>query len=423
MRSMILFVLLGCSFAQAAELTSIKPESVGMSSERLTRIKPSMQAYVDKQQLAGVVTLVARRGKIVHFEEVGLLDLNRAEPLRRDSLFRIYSMTKPIVSAAAMLLYEEGKFQLTDSVAQYLPEFKDAKVWVDGELVEQNHAFTIRELMSHTAGLTYGFGETTVNLKYREALFKDDFLAFKQATLGEMVGEMGKLPLSYQPGTRWVYSLSADVLGRLIEVVSGLPLDEFLDTRMFTPLGMNDTFFSVPTNKLARFGTNHEHNKDGKLIAVETPEDSGFTGDVTFFSGGHGLVSTAMDYLKFSQMMLNGGRFNGVQLLGRKTIALMVTNQLAAVAMPDLDAWFDKRSSADESIGFGLGFSVTMADLKAVPGSVGEYSWGGAAGTVFWIDPEEELVAVLMVQTMSSSPSTQVLRTQFKVLVEQAIIE
>lgn len=418
MRTLVfLLFFVAFQFSHATELKSARPESVGLSSERLERIRPFMQAYVDNNQLAGVVTLIARRGKVAHFESVGKLNLITGEALAKDSLFRIYSMTKPVVSVAAMILYEQGKFQLTDPVEKYLPEFKDAKVWVEGELVNQDHAFTIRELMSHTAGLTYGiFGKTEVDALYREALFDSSGWGFKHKTVEEMVTAMSDLPLLYQPGSQWTYSLSSDVLGRLIEVLSGQSLDDFFQTNIFDPLGMKDTFFTVPADKIERLGTNHMRNKEGTLIVIETPEKSNFTKNVTFFSGGGGLVSTAMDYLRFSQMMLNNGSFNGHHLLGRKTIELMRTNQLSGGAA----AGFGEQPGVTGTVGFGLGFAVITDQPKTVLGSKGEYTWGGAAGTIFWIDPREELVAILMVQ-MIASPYD--LRSQFKVLTDQAIID
>jgi len=395
----------------AADLGRSKPESVGMSSERLARIQPLMKRYVDEGKLAGIITVVARKGRIVHFETVGKLNLETGERLRDDSLFRIYSMSKPIVTTAAMMLFEEGKFQLGDPVEKYLPPFKGARVLVDGAEVEQDHPFTIRELMSHSAGLTYGiFGDTTVDRAYRDAGI------LQKENLEEMVEALGKIPLLYQPGTRWVYSVSADVLGRLVEVVSGQPLDRFLRDRLFQPLGMNDTFFQVPAGKLERFGTNHARNKEGELVVVDKPETSRFAKEVTFFSGGGGLVSTAMDYLKFSQMMLNGGELNGVRILSPNTVEIMTRNHLG----PGVVTGFGERPGAAGAFGFGLGFGVATTEPLTSLGSKGEYTWGGMAGTIFWNDPHEELTAVLMVQMMQNPWP---LRAQFHNLVYQAIVD
>jgi len=371
---------------------------------------------VDNDELAGMVTLIARKGKIVHFEEVGKLNLDTGKKLEKDSLFRIYSMTKPIVTTAAMMLYEEGKFQLTDPVSMYLPAFKGVKVLVDGEEVDATHEFTIRELMSHTAGLTYGvFGNTEIDQAYRAALWEQNG-GYKVATIEEMVNEMGEIPLLYQPGSQWVYSLSVDVLGRLIEVVSGQARDVFLQERMFSPLDMDDTFFEVPKNKVKRFGTNHISSKEGVLTVMDRPESSAFANKVTFFSGGGGLVSTAMDYLRYSQMMLNGGELDGVRIVSPTTIKLMTRNQLNE----GVSSGFGERPGVAGTIGFGLGFGVATAGPKVGSGSKGEFNWGGAAGTLFWIDPEEELTAVLMVQMMRNPIN---LRAQFKTLTYQAIVE
>lgn len=410
-----LALLLVCTAAvvQAKDLVRAKPESVGMSTERLERIRPFMQQYIDKGQLVGIQTLVARRGKIVHFETMGTLDMETGAPLEEDSLFRIYSMTKPVVTTAAMILHEEGKFRLDEPIARYLPAFEDVQVMEngEGEPVAADYPPTIRQVMSHTAGLTYGiFGNTAVDKMYREAEI------LRNRDIKEMVERLGKIPLQYQPGTRWHYSVSVDVIGRLIEVVSGMPLDEFLEARLFGPLGMNDTFFEVPDDKDDRFGTNHMRNRSGDLVVVDRPGDSEFTNTVTFFSGGGGLVSTTQDYLKYSQMMLNGGELNGVRILSPKTVELMTINHLPEGAT----SGFGERPGVMGAFGFGLGFGVATEKPRGTLGSKGEYNWGGAAGTVFWNDPEEELTAILMVQMMRNPYP---LRTQFKNLVYQAVIE
>lgn len=407
-----LLLVLFAHGALAADLLRAEPESVGMSSERLARIKPFMQHYIDDNKLAGIVTLIARNGKIVHFEKVGILNSDTGEEIQKDSLFRIYSMTKPIVSVAAMMLLEEGKLLLDKPVADYLPDFKDTKVLVDGVEVPQSHPFTVRELMSHQAGLTYGvFSNTPVDKQYRAA----KILGNKD--LADMVSELSKIPLLNQPGTKWVYSVSADVLGRLIEVVSGQPLDEYLASRLFIPLKMNDTFFEVPKDKASRFGTNHMLDAEtGSLKVIDRPETSAYTKDVTFFSGGGGLVSTAADYLRFNQMLLNGGILDGARIISPKTIQIMTTNHLAA----EVHSGFGERPGVASTYGFGLGFAVLLSPPLTGLGSEGGYTWGGMAGTIFWNDPKEDLTAVLMVQ-MQSNPYP--LREEFKNLVYQAIVE
>ena len=330
--------------ATAKDLRTARAESVGMSNERLARIKPLLQRYVDEGKIAGIQTLIARKGKIVHFEQVGKLDLDTGSDLKDDSLFRIYSMTKPITTTAAMILYEEGKLQLDDPVDKYLPAFKNQKVLIDGQLVDATHAITIRELMSHTAGLTYGiFGNSPIDQKYRIAMFGEDHqFNFSNTTinadgnkiksLDDLVNAIGPIPLQYQPGTQWVYSLSVDILGAVIEKVSGQPLDVFMAERLFEPLRMNDTFFEVPKEKIQRFGTLQVKDATGKLMVIDRPKTSGFSNNVTFFSGGGGLVSSAMDYLRYSQMMLNGGELNGTRILSPTTIDLMTRDQLSQSA-------------------------------------------------------------------------------------------
>jgi|TARA_B110000438_G_scaffold274372_1_gene294477 CubicO group peptidase (beta-lactamase class C family) len=420
--------ILASAYVTGADLTTTKPERVGMSTDRLTRIGTLMQAYVDQEAIAGSVTLIARKGKIVHFEPTGVLNLDTGEPMQNDSLFRIYSMTKPITSVAAMLLFEQGKFQLDDPIAQYLPEFSNVKVLVDGNLVNPDHAPTIRELLSHTAGLTYGiFSNTEVDKLYREALWGDramldltkyrgDGMERRVKDLDELSKTIASIPLLYQPGSQWVYSISVDILGRLIEVISGQSLDQFLQQEIFDPLEMEDTFFEIPKDKIARFGTNHIVDKDGNLIVVDRPESSDYSKPVSLFSGGGGLVSSTMDYLRFAQMLLNGGELNGVQLLSPTTVALMQRNQLTDTS----SRGFSDRPNTAGTVGFGLGIGIATSEQKLSATEVGAYSWGGMAGTLFWVDPEHELVAILMVQRIYSP---EAIRSKFRNLTYQAITE
>ena len=414
--------------ASSKDLPTVRPEIVGMSSERLARIKPLLQRYVDEGKVAGIQTLIARKGKIVHFEQVGKLDLDTHSALREDSLFRIYSMTKPITTTAAMILYEEGKLQLDDPVEKYLPAFKNKKVLVDGELVDATHAITIRELMSHTAGLTYGiFGNSVIDQKYRVAMFGEGHQfsfnnttinadASKIKTLDDLVSAIGPIPLQYQPGTQWVYSLSVDILGAVIEKVSGQSLDAFMLARLFKPLRMNDTFFEVPKEKLQRFGTLQAKDAGGKLMVIDRPKTSDFANNVTFFSGGGGLVSSAMDYLRYSQMMLNGGELDGIRILSPTTIDLMTRDQLTQSAR----LGYDPRPGIMGDVSFGLGFGLAVKAPRVRSGSKGSYRWAGIAGTDFWIDPKEDLTAMILVQMMGYPPA---LRNEFKTLVYQAITE
>ena len=413
-QTLLTFCLILASFCLlAADPEIAEPESVGMSSEQLARIKPSLQQYVDAGQIPGITTLVARHGKIVHLESTGVLNLDTGEPLKSDSLFRIYSMTKPIVTAASMILYDEGKFDLDDPVQKYLPEFKDTMVLEDGKQVSQEHPFTVRELMSHTAGLTYGFfSDTPVDKLYQQAGI------LRQENLQQMVAALADIPLLNQPGTQWHYSVAVDVLGRLIEVISGQPLDEYLSEHMFEPLDMEDTFFQVPEDKIGRFGTNHrldDKAEKQQMQIVDSPENSKFTGDVTFFSGGGGLVSTAMDYYRFNQMMLNMGELNGVRILKPETVVLITRNHIGK----DDSSGSGENPGTTREFGFGLGYQVSTQE-PALFGSKGEYNWGGAAGTIFWNDPKENLTAILMVQVMGNNKP---LRQHFRRLVYTAIQE
>jgi len=375
------------------------PAEVGMSAERLDRIAPRVQQFIDEGELAGATTMIARRGQVVHFETLGVLNKNTGQPVDEDSIFRIYSMTKPITTLAVMMLYEEGLLQLTDPVSRHLPGFADARVvGAGGALVPQQREMTVQMLMTHTAGLTYGvFGDTMVDRQYRDAgvMSAPDNTAF--------VDRLSGLPLQYQPGSRFHYSVATDVLGALVEAVSGQTLGAFFRQRIFEPLQMHDTFFQVPADKLERFGTNHSYNaRTGELEVSDDPDSSNFVERSTFESGGGGLLSTTRDYMRFAQMLLNGGELDGQRIVGKATLAYMVRNHLPGIFGAHSDAAADTLPGFAAGTGFGLGFAV-IEDPTAtgVVGSVGEYYWGGAAGTIFWIDPVEELAGVVMIQHMN----------------------
>ena len=373
-------------------LTRAAPEDVGMSSERLTRLHSAMQALVDDGSLSGITTLVARGGKIVDFQAFGLADIEAGTPMAEDAIFRIYSMSKPITGVALMMLYEEGKFRLSDPVSRYIPEFRDLQVaasWGPGGpvLEDADHAMTVRELMSHTAGLAYGIGGPGPV----DSLYAAEGVLSKDQTLADMIDKLGAMPLRHQPGSRWYYSIATDVQGYLVEVLSGQPFDEFLQERLFDPLRMVDTGFHVPEEDHHRLVQYYRYGAERELIPMadaSAPAGSRpYYDPTTFFSGGGGLVSTPMDYVRFCQMLLNGGELDGVRILSPTTVALMTQNQ-----MP--------RSNPEMSpgVGFGLDFRVVLDDVGKEYVSVGEYSWGGAAGTWFWIDPVENLVFVGMIQ-------------------------
>ena len=383
------------------------PEAVGMSSERLARLNTHLQKYVDDGKLSGLVSLVARKGKIVHLESFGKRDVEAGKPMETDSLIRIYSMTKPVIGVALMILHEEGKFQLKDRLSKHIPEFKDLKVLKEGEEVDPEHRLTVQRLLTHTGGFTYGiFGNTEVDQQYREAG------VLREKTLEQMIHNLAAVPLQSHPGERWHYSVSVDIQGYLVEVLSGMPLDEFLHQRIFEPLGMDDTFFQVPKDKIERFAANYRYSRTQKMKLTDAPADSNFTKEITFFSGGGGLVSTAEDYWRFCQMLLNHGEFNGKRLLGRKSVELMTMDHLPVVLEePDPTSTF----------GFGLGVQVVKnVAATGSPGSIGEYSWGGAAGTIFWNDPAEDLNVILMIQLMGSPYK---LRQEMKAFVYASIVD
>ncbi len=355
-----------------------------------------MQGYVDDGLLAGVVTVAARGGKIVHFESVGYRDLEAQAPMTDDAIFRIYSMSKPITGVALMILYEEGKFGLADPVEMYLPELKDLQVYAgedaNGNMITepQNHRMTIRELMSHTGGLSYGiFSRSPVDDAYVAA-----GLLATDKTLAEFTSALGEIPLKHQPGSTWEYSVSVDVQGYLVEKLSGQSFGEFLEKRIFEPLGMTDTDFHVPEAKASRLAQVYNYDADGELRTAEVFAGANFLEDPVFESGGGGLVSTAMDYVRFSQMLLNGGELEGVRILAPLTVDLMHRDQTPA----DMDGSVLGAGGTS----FGLDFAIVEDPVEAEGYSKGEYYWGGAAGTWLWIDPVEDLVFVGMIQQAGS---------------------
>jgi CubicO group peptidase (beta-lactamase class C family) len=363
------------------------PQEIGLSAPRLARLGAVMEGEIERGRLPGAVALIARRGRIGYFESFGRRDPAGAEPMAKDAIFRIYSMTKPITSVAAMMLWEEGRFLLGDPVSQYLPEFADLQVAVerDGEIerVPAARAVTIQDLLRHTSGLTYEFrGPGAVHKMYMSAKVYS-----RAQSSADQVATLSKLPLLHQPGTQWEYSRSTDVVGRLIEVLSGVPLSVYFERHILRPLGMVDTAFHVPPlhhSRLAEaFPKDPESGSSVQLLEVRDPPN--------FESGGGGLVSTASDYARFLQMLLNGGTFGGRRFLSRKTIELMTADHLGPITgAPDLLL---------PGHGFGLGFAVRLqAGIAHVPGSIGQYFWGGLAGTTFWVDPTEQLFALLLIQ-------------------------
>ena len=414
-RIVCLFVLTFTLSPAFADLELVEPESVGMSSERLDKISEFVRRDIDDGKLVGVVTMVARHGKIVHYETAGTYGLDNDRPIDKDALFRIYSMTKPITTVAMMMLYEEGKFQLGDPVSRYLPEFENQKILKDGELVDPQSPMTIEQLMSHSAGLVYGFyDDNPVDLAYQEAGLENS------ENLDEFIDNLAEL--RYEPGSRYHYSVATDVLGAIVERLSGMTLEAFLEQRILTPLGMHDTFFNVPDDKLDRLASNHYWDAESGGMAVIPMEASRPVQNVTMFWGGAGLISTTMDYMIFCEMLRRGGSYNGARILSPKTVQYMTINHLTdEVRNNGAEDYPGSHLYTGQSFGLGFGV-VTDPGQSPVISSMGEYSWGGAANTKFWIDPEEEIVAILMTQFLGS-PWSDPTRFQMKVATYQALTE
>jgi CubicO group peptidase (beta-lactamase class C family) len=401
----------------------VRPEEVGLSSTRLAHVSEWMRLQLERKRAAGIVTLVSRRGKTAFLEVMGQADLARATPMRADTIFRIYSMTKPLTSVAIMMLYEEGRFQLDDAISRFIPAFSDSRVMTGGsrgklETVPAQRGITFRDLLTHTSGLTYGFMEATpLDAIYRYQ--KIDFQT-EDTSLKELVEKAARLPLLAHPGTRWNYSIATDVLGYLVEVISGVPFEKFLKERVIDPLRLVDTDFYVPEAKHARLAANYAPDGQGGLQVIDDPVKSRYLRPRRVNSGGGGLVSTISDYERFCRFMLRKGELDGVRLLGRKTVELMTSNHLKG-DMADMGT--PRFSEATyEGVGFGLGFSVMIDPAKAqILGTPGEYAWGGAASTAFWVDPAEEMFVVFLTQLMPSS--TYPFRRELRVLTYQAVVE
>jgi CubicO group peptidase (beta-lactamase class C family) len=405
---LLAFVTAGTVRADPVLPMAASPEEVGLSSAQLARIEAVTQRHVETGLVPGAVMLVARRGKIAWTKTLGFRDRAAKDPMKPDSIFRIYSMTKPIVSVAAMMLVEEGRMQISDPVAKYLPEIGKMKVGAETseegkatlQLVEPSREITVQDLLRHTSGLIYGTrGKSLINAAYIEAKIGN-----RDTSNEEIVTALSKLPLRFSPGERWEYGVSTDVLGRVVEVVSGKTLGEFLNERIFTPLGMADTGFYVPAEKLSRAAQPWQ-------VPEAPPMTPRF--DVAqkprFESGGAGLTSTIDDYLRFTVMLADSGKFSGKRLLGSKTLEFMTSDHTLA------------RPGRPPGLGFGLGFEVrTSVGDAALPGSLGEYGWAGNAGTLFWIDPKEQLIAIYMVQV--SDRDRIMLRNQFRTMLQSAII-
>lgn len=396
--------------ANAVEMPQVAPRDVGLSYQKLERIKTIVQAQVDKKQIAGAVILVARHGKIALLEPFGQLDLKSGKSMPRDAIFRIYSMTKPITSVAALMLVEAGKLKLDDPVGNYLPALKELRVYAGkDQTVPVKRAVTLRDLMRHTSGFTYGLpnGSAVDQLYIKHKI--------GEGTLPEMVRKLGTLPLKDQPGTRFSYSYSTDVLGRVIEVASGESLDKFVQERILRPLDMHDTGFTIADDKLDRFATGYGRSRKSGLVAIDSPATSPYRKQPGFFSGGGGLVSTARDYWRFCQMLLNGGELDGVRILRRDTVAQMTSNQLPPEALPLRLGGF-----AVPGHGFGLGVMVRLQAASGPAVADGEYSWSGAASTYFWVAPKPRLIVIILQQI---EPIDISLQLSLKPLIYSAVAD
>jgi CubicO group peptidase (beta-lactamase class C family) len=432
LRALVAIVFLACCAArgdgqQAAvkgpatlDMTLAKPEAVGFSSERLERLHALMQQVVDQKQLPGAVTLLARHGKVVDYRTYGMRDVASGAPMTRDTIFRAFSMTKPVTGVAMMLLYEQGKWLPSDPISKYIPEFAHLKVCkgVDGAgnmiLEEPIHPPTMQELMTHSAGFVYGFfGETPVDKEYRR------LGVMQSKSLREFIEKLAKIPLAYQPGTKWVYSASMDIQGYIIERLSAQTLPDFMQDHIFKPLGMKDSGFVVPADKRGRLVTVYRSNEKGEVIPAP-----GFGGEYTeqpgMPSGGGGLVTTAEDYFRFAEMLAGGGELNGVRILSPASVQLMSTNHLAASL---LTGEFGIGAQVMRpGLGYGYDCAVEYDPLEAdLPDGRGTFFWDGAAGTWFWIDPTNDVVFIGMVQRVLGPDSPQV-EYQSRPVVYQALV-
>jgi CubicO group peptidase (beta-lactamase class C family) len=410
--------------------TPASPESAGMSKAAFDRLEDHLKRrYLEAGRFPGTQLLVYRRGKVVYSAVQGFADIERKVPVQDDTIFRIYSMTKPITSVAFMMLFEEGRVALDEPVHKYIPEWNNLGVFQAGIAPAfltrpPSRPMLIVDLLRHTSGLTYGFQQrSNVDAAYREKKIGE---VEKAGTLQSMIEDLAKIPLEFSPGEAWNYSVATDVIGYLIGKISGVPFEQFLKERIFDPLGMNDTGFYVPADKAHRLAACYSADPKGELAdrmkLYDDPTTSSFLSPPSFISGGGGLCSTAADYLTFCRALLGRGELGGVRLIGPKTLALMTTNHLpGGRELPEMSRSLFSEA-AYNGIGFGLGFSVTMDPAKTlIPGSAGEYAWGGAATTSFWIDPAEELIAIFMTQVLPSSAYP--LRRELRTMVYAAITD
>ena len=401
----------------------LAPKRAGFAPERINRITDHLiRNYIEPEKITGCQLIVARHGQVAYFKSLGQRDRERRKPTADDTIYRLYSMTKPIASVALMMLYEQGRFQLNDPVSRFIPSWRDHKVWVSGVGAEMETAappspMTMRHVLSHTGGLTYGGTRHPVDRIYREVGVNRG----PGETLAGFAEKLAKVPLRYNPGEHWMYSLSTDVCGYLVEAISGTRFDRFLQDNIFDPLDMKDTSFYVAPRKVERFAANYERQADKTLKLLDDPERSAYLKEPTFFSGGGGLTGTTADYFRFCEMLRRGGELDGARIIGPRTLDMMHRNHLpggkdlASLALDDF------AETAYEGVGFGLGFASTLDEVAAGTLGAGDYYWGGAASTIFWVDPKEDLVAIFMTQFMPSA--TFNFRGQLKNIIYSAIVE
>ena len=409
----------------------LAPKNTGLSTARLERITDHIERnYIGPGKITGAQVAVARHGHLAYFKSFGEMDRERGKATADDTIYRIYSMSKPITGVALMMLFERGYFQLNDPVSRFFPEWKGQRVYVSGPYEDMKteaavRAPSMRDMLGHTGGLTYGNALAALGAPEEDnAVAK----AYKAAgvrrgageTLEEFMGKLGQVPLAYQPGERWMYSLSTDVCGALVERISGKRFDKFLAEEIFGPLGMKDTSFQVTPDKVDRFAANYQRGADKKLRLIDDPATSEYLKEPTFFSGGGGLTSTTEDYLRFAEMLRRGGEFEGARILGPRTIDLMRINHLKDGKDLTQMAVGGFSETANEGVGFGLCFATTLDAVRTANLGVGDYYWGGAASTIFWVDPVEDITAVFMTQLMPSG--TFNFRGQLKSIIYSSIV-
>ncbi len=401
----------------------VDAKTAGFDPARIERITGHMERnYIENRKVVGAQVMVSRHGTPAYFRSFGQMDREREEPMRDDTIFRIYSMSKPITSVALMQLFEQGHFQLNDPVSRVIPEWKGQRVYVSGdadnmETKEPDQPMTFRHVLSHSGGLTYGATNHPVDKIYRRVGVNRE----PGETLRSFAEKLAEVPLRYEPGEAWMYSYSTDVCGYLVEAISGMPFDVYLRENIFAPLGMVDTSFQIAPEKVDRFAANYQRTPEKTLKLIDDPQDSTYAQPKTFFSGGGGLVSTTADYARFCEMLRRGGELDGARILGPRTIDLMHQNHLPGGQDLTQLAIGSFSETANAGVGFGLGFAKTLGRVEAGSIAAGDYYWGGAASTIFWVDPVEDLYAICMTQLMPSN--TFNFRGQLKSLIYSAIVD